>query len=125
MGQRQGLGIGGVKGATDAPWYVVQKNIEQNELIVAQDHDHPLLHRQSLIASDINWISGNAPVLPFTCKAKNRYRQADQACTIEHNDEGAWHVHFEKSQRAITPGQFIVFYKENICLGGGIIDSTH
>ena len=73
LGQRQGLGIGGVKNTTDAPWYVVKKNIEKNELIVAQDHDHPLLHHKYLTALDINWISGKTPSLPFRCKAKCRY----------------------------------------------------
>jgi tRNA-uridine 2-sulfurtransferase len=124
LGQRQGLGIGGVKGASDAPWYVVQKNIAENELIVAQDHDHPLLHSHHLTASDINWISGEIPELPFKCSAKNRYRQADQECVIEKVENGNYSVSFTDSQRAITPGQFIVFYKENVCLGGGIIDSA-
>ena len=123
-GQRQGLEIGGVKGARDAPWYVVRKNIEQNELIVAQDHDHPLLHSYGLIASDIHWISGILPALPFQCSAKNRYRQPDQACVVEEADSGRWHIRFEKSQRALTSGQFIVFYHENICLGSGIIASV-
>lgn len=125
LGQRQGLGIGGVKGASDAPWYVVQKNIEDNELIVAQDHDHPLLHNHGLTASDINWIAGEVPEAPLQCQAKNRYRQADQDCIIEKIEDGVCTVKFDLSQRAITPGQFIVFYKENVCLGGGIIDSVH
>jgi tRNA-specific 2-thiouridylase len=125
LGQRQGLGIGGVRGASDAPWYVVQKNIAENELIVAQDHDHPLLHSHNLTASDINWISGAIPETPFHCMAKNRYRQADQKCIIEKVENGNYSVSFKTSQRAITPGQFIVFYKENVCLGGGIIDSAN
>jgi tRNA-uridine 2-sulfurtransferase len=125
LGQRQGLGIGGVKGASDSPWYVVQKNIEENELIVAQDHDHPLLHSHKLTASNINWISGKIPDLPYQCNAKNRYRQADQECVIEKVENGNYSVSFSSSQRAITPGQFIVFYKENVCLGGGIIDSAY
>lgn len=125
LGQRQGLGIGGVKGASDAPWYVVQKNIAENELIVAQDHDHPLLHSHNLTASDVNWISDEIPEVPFHCYAKNRYRQTDQKCTIEKIKDGSYFVSFKNSQRAITPGQFIVFYKENICLGGGIIDSAY
>ncbi len=125
LGQRQGLGIGGVKGASDAPWYVVQKNIAENELIVAQDHDHPLLHSLNLTASDINWISGEIPETPFHCYAKNRYRQADQKCVIEKIEDDSYFVSFTNSQRAITPGQFIVFYKENVCLGGGIIDTAY
>lgn len=124
LGQRQGLGIGGVKGASDAPWYVVQKNIEANELIVAQDHDHPLLHSHQLTASGINWIAGEALELPLECNAKVRYRQADQACTIEREVAGQYSVQFKQSQRAITPGQFVVFYQGDICLGGGIIDNA-
>ncbi len=124
LGQRQGLGIGGVSGAADAPWYVVQKNVADNELIVAQDHDHPLLHSDSLTASNIHWIAGEIPALPFKCQAKNRYRQADQNCLIEKIENDTCTVRFELSQRAITPGQFIVFYKEDVCLGSGIIDSA-
>ena len=124
LGQRQGLGIGGVKGATEAPWYVVQKNIEDNELIVAQDHDHPLLHSKQLVASAVNWITGEAPALPLQCHAKNRYRQADQACVVETVEDDVYRVRFDQSQRAVTPGQFIVFYQDSVCLGGGIIDAT-
>jgi len=125
LGQRQGLGIGGVKNATDAPWYVVRKNINENELIVAQDHDHPLLHNKNLTVLDINWISEKMPSLPFNCKAKCRYRQSDQKCIIEKNKNNQFIVKFESSQRAVTPGQFIVFYDKNICLGGGIINSVY
>ena len=125
LGQRQGLGIGGVSGASEAPWYVVQKNIEKNELIVAQNHDHPLLHSHKLTASGINWISGKPPELPFQCQAKSRYRQVDQACKIEQIDDNIYTVTFDISQRAITPGQFIVFYQDDYCLGGGIIDAAH
>ncbi len=124
LGQRQGLGIGGVKGATEAPWYVVQKNIEDNELIVAQDHDHPLLHSKHVVASAINWIAGETPALPLKCHAKNRYRQADQACVVEAVKNDVYRVRFDQSQRAVTPGQFIVFYQDSVCLGGGIIDAT-
>ena len=122
LGQRQGLGVGGVAGATEAPWYVVQKNIEHGELIVAQDHDHPLLHSRGLTASGIHWIAGSAPQGALRCHAKSRYRQPDQPCALEQIDRQRWRVNFEHSQRALTPGQFIVFYQENICLGGGIID---
>ena len=125
LGQRQGLGIGGVKNATDAPWYVVKKEIDNNELIVAQDHDHPLLHNKNLTVLDINWILEEIPELPFKCSAKCRYRQSDQNCTIEIDKNNQFIVNFESSQRAITPGQFIVFYEKNICLGGGIINSVY
>ncbi len=123
LGQRQGLGIGGVSGYGESPWYVVSKDIGANTLIVAQDHDHPLLHSQTLLASGINWITGQQPTLPYSCEAKIRYRQADQPCVIESEQNGQFRVRFENSQRAITPGQFIVFYKDSVCLGGGIIDS--
>ena len=124
LGQRQGLGIGGVKGADDSAWYIVKKDIEKNELIVAQDHDHPLLHSHELITSGVNWISGEAPAKTFSCQAKIRYRQADQACEVNAEDNGRYQVQFKQSQRAITPGQFIVFYDNDICLGGGVIDSA-
>ena len=125
LGQRQGLGIGGVKNTKDAPWYVIKKDITKNELIVAQDHDHPMLHNKNLTVIDINWISGKMPALPFRCKAKCRYRQSDQDCVIEKNENNRLFISFDSTQRAITPGQFIVFYEKNVCLGGGIIDSTN
>jgi tRNA-specific 2-thiouridylase len=84
-----------------------------------------LLHNKYLTALDINWVSGKTPSLPFKCKAKCRYRQSDQNCTIEKNENNRFFVSFDSTQRAITPGQFIVFYEENICLGGGIIDSVN
>ena len=123
LGQRQGLGIGGVSGYGESPWYVVSKDIAMNTLIVAQDHDHRLLHSETLLASGINWVLGEKPALPFHCHAKIRYRQADQACVIESEQDGQFRIRFEHSQRAITPGQFIVFYKDSVCLGGEIIDS--
>ena len=124
LGQRQGLGIGGVSGSAEAPWYVVQKHIESNEIIVAQDHDHPLLHSDHLTASNIHWISGLENHEAFSCHAKTRYRQPDQACRVRYLGDNKYRVEFERSQRAITPGQFVVFYQNDICLGGGIIDSA-
>ncbi len=124
LGQRQGLGIGGVQGANDSPWYVVQKDIAANTLTVAQDHDHALLHSHALETSSMHWIAGHAPELPITCKAKVRYRQPDQACTLEFIDNDTCRIHFDESQRAITPGQFVVLYQGDVCLGGGIIDAT-
>lgn len=122
LGQRQGLGIGGVQGANDAPWYVVQKDIASNTLIVAQDHDHPLLHSHTLEASGMHWVSGTAPDAPYSCQAKVRYRQTDQDCVVESLDADHCRIRFSQSQRAITPGQFVVLYKGTNCLGGGIID---
>ncbi len=125
LGQRRGLRIGGVKDATDAPWYVIRKNIDENELIVAQDHDHPLLYSRALTASDMHWVADSPPRLPFDCSAKNRYRQADQYCTVERMQNRRCFISFRTPQRALTPGQFIVLYQQDTCLGGGIIDSTY
>ncbi len=124
LGQRQGLGIGGVKGAIDAPWYVVAKNIEDNALLVAQGHDHPLLFSRGLKAVNLHWIGGQSPNIPYPCKAKTRYRQADQTCTIESLEDDQAEIRFAEAQRAVTPGQYVVFYEGNMCLGGGVIDST-
>ena len=124
LGQRQGLGIGGVQGASDSPWYIYEKDIDSNVLFVVQGHDHELLYSQKLTATDINWISGLVPETPFKCVAKTRYRQTDQACTITHIENDSCSVTFDVAQRAVTPGQFVVFYDEDICLGGGIINRT-
>ncbi len=124
LGQRQGLGVGGVKGADEAPWYVIGKNIAANVLIVAQGHDHPLLYSQLLTATGLHWITGEAPKTPIKCAAKTRYRQPDQPCTLTVLADHCT-VTFEQPQRAVTPGQFVVFYDRDICLGGAIIESTH
>ncbi len=124
LGQREGLGIGGVRGAADGPWFVVGKDIENNELIAAQGHDHPLLMSTRLVADSISWVSGAPPTVPLRCTAKTRYRQPDQACTIVHLDGDSLEAEFVQPQRAITPGQSVVFYDGDRCLGGGIIDSA-
>ncbi len=124
LGQRQGLGIGGVQGAIDSPWYIYRKDIKNNILFAVQGHDHELLYSQVLTVCNINWVSGLVPGMPFKCTAKTRYRQANQVCTIIHAENGDYSVTFENAQRAVTPGQFVVFYDEDICLGGGIIDTT-
>ncbi len=120
IGQRQGLGIGGIKDTSGDPWYVVDKDINGNQLIVAQGKNHPALFKPELLAGDLHWI-GEPPVLPLTCHARIRYRQADQACTLTGIDGGVARVSFEQPQRAVTPGQAIVFYTGNHCLGGGTI----
>lgn len=122
LGQRQGLGIGGLKTASDAPWFVVDKNLKTNQLIAGQGHNHPLLLKQQLNASQLHWVAGVAPAESFSCKAKIRYRQAEQPCQVVVNNNSCV-VCFNEPQRAITPGQSIVFYDNNICLGGGIIDT--
>jgi tRNA-uridine 2-sulfurtransferase len=121
LGQRQGLGIGGAKDASGEPWYVVAKKLDENILVVAQGHDHPLLFREQLSADQLNWIAQTPKQLPFRCSAKTRYRQADQACTITQLDDDSCTVIFEQPQRAITPGQSVVFYRDDECLGGGVI----
>ena len=120
LGQRRGLGIGGVKGHPEKPWYVVAKDVGNNALTVAQGHDHPTLFSHGLTAANLNWIAG-APTLPLECSVKTRYRQADQHCTIEMIDDDRVRVKFARPQRAVTPGQYAVFYDRNLCLGGGII----
>jgi tRNA-specific 2-thiouridylase len=121
IGQRQGLKIGGKKNFTESPWYVVSKNMERNVLIVTQGQDHPTLFAQTLIAKNVHWINQPAPTLPLKVCAKTRYRQSDQPCIINSVDETTIEVVFEQPQRAITPGQSVVFYDRDICLGGAII----
>jgi tRNA-specific 2-thiouridylase len=122
LGQRQGLGIGGRRDAAEAPWYVVGKELESNRLIAAQGHDHPLLLCQALEAGQLHWIAGSAPSLPITCEARIRHRQPLQRCVIQHLDNGRCRVLFKQLQRAVTPGQAIVFYQHKECLGGATIE---
>ncbi len=125
LGQRKGLGIGGQSGASEAPWFVVRKDIRRNRLLVAQQHDHPLLLSNGLEASQLHWISGSPPQdIPFICTSRIRHRQPLQACKITHLEGNRCQVHFEQQQRAITPGQSIVFYHGDDCLGGGTIEQT-
>ncbi|MBW3567322.1 MAG: tRNA 2-thiouridine(34) synthase MnmA [Proteobacteria bacterium] len=123
LGQRKGLHLGGVKEGDDAPWYVVDKRMDSNELVVAQGHDHPLLFRDALDAVALHWINA-APETGSLYSAKTRYRQADQRCSIIECSEHRLRLHFESPQRAVTPGQYVVIYQDNICLGGGIIESA-
>jgi tRNA-specific 2-thiouridylase len=123
IGQRQGIGIGGQKNADDEAWYVLEKDMARNTLIVGQGNEHPQLFSSALFAQAVHWINGQTPQLPYTCKAKNRYRQPDQDCVI-HSQNGGYRVEFTLPQRAVTPGQSIVFYQDDVCLGGGIIEST-
>ncbi len=123
LGQRQGLGIGGVKDADDAPWFVAEKRLDSNQLVVVQGHDHPLLQRRELSASQLNWIAGRPPITQhLRCKAKIRYRQADQDCEVTLLDNGSCEVRFDTPQRAITPGQALVLYHEEECIAGAVID---
>lgn len=121
LGQRQGLGIGGRKDAPEAPWFVIEKDLEKNELVVAQGNQNDFLLKSFLTASQLTWVAGQAPATTFNATARIRHRQPVQACHVEVNAEVA-KVCFEQVQRAITPGQSIVFYHDDLCLGGGIID---
>ena len=123
IGQRQGLGIGGLADRNAAPWYVVEKHVERNVLIVAQGNDHPRLYKHSLHASTLFWISEQAPTFPLQCTAKVRYRQPDQSCVVTKTASG-FLVEFDVPQRAITPGQSVVFYHNDTCMGGGIIEGA-
>ncbi|PKM23026.1 MAG: tRNA 2-thiouridine(34) synthase MnmA [Gammaproteobacteria bacterium HGW-Gammaproteobacteria-14] len=124
LGQRQGLGIGGRRDSDESPWYVAAKDLERNVLIAVQGHDHPLMHRQSLTTSAVHWIAGNPPTFPVSLTAKTRYRQADQPCTLTALQDGRVRVDFQHSQRAVTPGQSVVFYDGAVCLGGAVIEET-
>ena len=123
LGQRQGLGIGGTRNSLDEPWYVVDKLTQTNTLIVAQGSQHPMLYSQGLICGPIHWlIENNLDHLPLTCYAKTRYRQEDFPCVISPDDQGLHYIMFSSPQRAVTPGQYIVFYDKNQCLGGAVIE---
>ena len=124
LGQRQGIGIGGRRDSEESPWYVADKDLTRNVLVVVQGHDHPRLMNGALIAADMHWISGNAPTTPRCCAAKARYRQADQPCILTHREDGYWEARFDQPQRAVTPGQYAVFYSDDECLGGGVITGT-
>ncbi|QGU32699.1 tRNA 2-thiouridine(34) synthase MnmA [Thermochromatium tepidum ATCC 43061] len=122
IGQRQGLGIGGVSQGRAAPWYVAVKDSANNRLIVVQDSRHPLLMSSGLEALQPHWISGRAPEAPFRCLARLRHRQPLQACELVAIGPKGCQVRFDEPQRAVTPGQSIVFYQGSECLGGAIIE---
>ncbi len=124
-GQRQGLGIGGLQNYGEAPWYVVDKDLERNVLRVAQGHEHETLFSNSLTASAPAWVNQDSIELPLRCKAKIRYRQPDQDCTITALADELLQVDFDQAQRAVTPGQYVVFYQGERCLGGSVIEQFH
>ena len=127
LGQRQGLGIGGVKekgaarGAGDhAPWFVARKDLATNTLVVVQGHDHPWLLSHTLLFNDASWVGGSPP-LGAALAAKSRYRQADAPCSFEVHADGLYRLAFAQPQWAVTPGQSAVLYDGEVCLGGGVI----
>jgi tRNA-uridine 2-sulfurtransferase len=120
IGQRKGIGIGGMAKMKGEAWYVADKRLESNELIVVQGHDHPLLMKNTLDASDASWVAGTAPA-KRSVTAKTRYRQADARCSLERVLESEIRVGFEVPQWAVTPGQSVVLYEGEVCLGGGVI----
>ena len=118
LGQRKGLGLGG----EGESWYVVQKDTEKNIVYVERGDEHPALYADYLVATELSWVSLQAPgPLPFACRAKVRYRQEDQACRITQIENANMRVEFDQPQRAVTPGQSVVFYSGLTCLGGGVI----
>ena len=120
LGQRQGLNIGGPGEA----WYVAGKDMTSNELLVVQGHDHPAMFTQTVTATETHWISGNELKVGSNITAKTRYRQQDQACVITHLENDTIEIRFNEPQRAVTPGQALVFYDDRVCLGGATIASS-
>jgi len=122
IGQRQGLGIGGLSGAGEAPWFVARKDVARNALIVVQGAEHPLLMSREVEADDLHWIAGMPPgAPPYRCRARLRHRQPLQDCLLLSYDGAGCRVRFDKPQRAATPGQAIVFYHDIECLGGAVL----
>ncbi|WP_374013944.1 tRNA 2-thiouridine(34) synthase MnmA [Pseudoxanthomonas koreensis] len=124
LGQREGLAIGGVRGRAAAPWYVVGKDVPGNVLYVDQDRDSPWLLSHTVHTEAAHWIDGGAPAAGFDCAAQVRYRQHEEPCRVQVNDDGSLQVRFTRPQRAATPGQSLVLYDGPACLGGAVIAAT-
>ncbi len=124
LGQREGLNIGGVRGFAPAPWYVVGKDVANNVLYVDQGIENPWLQSHTLWSETAHWVSGSPPAARFACTAQTRYRQIDEACEVTVGEDGRLQVRFAAPQRAVTPGQSLVLYQDNECLGGAVIAAT-
>ncbi len=122
LGQRKGLGIGGTKNGNEEPWYVVEKDVENNILIVAQGHEHPRLMSTGLVAQQLHWVDRQPLKTAMRCVVKTRYRQHDIPCTVVPLGEDKIEVRFDSPVAAVTPGQSAVFYQDELCLGGGVIE---
>ena len=123
LGQRKGLKIGGTREGSDEPWYVVDKDVENNILIVAQGHEHPRLMSAGLIAQQLDWVSREPLTQPMRCVVKTRYRQEDIPCIVTPLGDDKISVRFDNPVAAVTPGQSAVFYQDEVCLGGGVIEA--
>lgn len=123
LGQRKGLGIGGIRNGSASPWYVVDKDLANNRLIVAQGHAHPLLMSTGLIAGQLHWVDRESLAVPLRCTVKNRYQQPDVDCLVTPQPDGRLQVTFNQPVAAVTPGQSAVFYLAEHCLGGGVIET--
>ena len=123
LGQRKGLKIGGLANAGEEPWYVVEKDLIRNVLIVGQGHNHPRLFSNGLLANQLHWVNRELLAKPLDCTVKTRYRQADVACTIMQVTDDEYEIIFDEPQSSVTPGQSVVFYLNDECLGGGIINT--
>lgn len=123
LGQRKGLGIGGTREGSDSPWYVVDKLVDSNVLVVAQGHEHPRLMSVGLVAGQLDWVNRLPVSESFRCVVKTRYRQQDVPCLVEPQADGQVNVLFDAPVAAVTPGQSAVFYQDELCLGGGVIEA--
>ncbi len=124
LGQRKGIGIGGTRDGSGAPWFVARKDMATNTLWVVQGHDHPWLMSDRVEAIDAAWVSGAPPDVGTRLTAKTRYRQSDAACVVTAVDGNRFELQFDEPQWAVTPGQSAVLYREEASLGGGVIAST-
>jgi tRNA-uridine 2-sulfurtransferase len=124
LGQREGLQLGGVRGRAAAPWFVVGKDVARNILYVDQGNDSAWLQSSTLQSGLAHWIAGAPPRAQFECEAQTRYRQPPERCEVRIEEDGGLAVRFDRSQRAVTPGQSLVLYAGDVCLGGAVIAST-